>query len=126
MSEPTLALLALAWLLALIAGVVIWRRGGPYAPWGRTLVLALGTLGVGFVLAHLLRRPDPTPGWTGERLPRRRLTPIPRIAEALDDLAATEQELEALDERTQGPADPADPAAGADFAEQLRRLRHRP
>lgn len=124
----TLAALAVAYALALLAGALVWRYGGPFARHGRTLTLALATFGVGFLFARLLaRRVDPTPTWRGELSPPRPIDPThQRFADILDDVNATTQELETLDEAAQDPPDPADPDAGSDFARHLARLRHRP
>jgi len=126
----TLAALAIAYALALLAGVLVWRYGGPFARHGRTFTLALATFGVGFLFARLLaRRVDPTPTWRGELLPPPRPRPIDptrqRFADILNDVNATTQELETLDEAAQDPPDPADPDAGSDFARHLARLRDR-
>jgi len=125
----TLAALAVAYALALLAGVLVWRYGGPFARHGRALVVVLTTFGVGFLFARLLaRRVDPTPTWRGELLPPRPRPIDPthqRFSDILDDVNATTQELETLDEHAQGPVDPADPDAGSDFARHLARLRDR-
>lgn len=129
MSTTSLILMAL-YLLALVASVLVWRWGGPYARWGRLAFAGLATAGVGLLIGswwgdeEQSASPRDTP--TDPRAP-----PSPPVRsveiEALDHLAdGTDRRLEELDDeieqaQTLDDVDRSarDVARGSRFAERL-------
>lgn len=130
------AILLLLYVLAMVASVVVWRRGGVYARWGELAFCVLASGGVLLLVRAWWRasREDDEDSMTPPR--PRRIVPLPTVrpiepieAEALDHLAVeTDRRIEEIDDEIKH-LDGADTRGAGDvagdsrFAERLRRLR---